>query len=121
MRCGLDFAVRHRLLAIGDLGGTTVAMIDHDDPLDVVQLLSRKYLSEIYTTEATGRRAQSPYCAIPATGRPTPSTEACLRNGAIKRLRPTKPAPPRSVAAPRSAPGSRRGAFRSDRICAVRR
>src|SRR5262249_44304973 len=32
-----------------------------------------------------GRRAQSLYCAIPATGRPTPSIEAGLRNGAIKR------------------------------------
>src|SRR4051794_31949151 len=36
-----------------------------------------------------GRRAQSLYCAIPATRRPTPSAEACLRDGAIKRLRPT--------------------------------
>jgi len=36
-----------------------------------------------------GRRAQSLYCAIPATGRADPIDEACLRNGAIKRLRPT--------------------------------
>src|SRR5262249_40254689 len=39
--------------------------------------------------QAQGRRAQSLYCAIPAIGWPTPSTEACLRDGAIKRLRPT--------------------------------
>src|SRR5215831_5954930 len=35
------------------------------------------------------RRAQSLYCAIPAAGRADLLTEACLRNGAIKRLRPT--------------------------------
>src|SRR5262249_21989077 len=41
------------------------------------------------STLCKGRRAQSLYCALPATGRPTRSTEACLRSGAIKRLRPT--------------------------------
>src|SRR5262249_38708454 len=34
-----------------------------------------------------GRRAQSLYCAIPATGRPAHRRK--LRDGAIKRLRPT--------------------------------
>jgi hypothetical protein len=42
---------------------------------------------EVEQTKA--RRAQSLYCALPATSRPAPSTDACLRNGAIKRLRPT--------------------------------
>jgi hypothetical protein len=34
------------------------------------------------------RRAQSLYCAIPATGRPTPSTEACLRKRRNKAIAP---------------------------------
>src|SRR5262249_28403991 len=35
-----------------------------------------------------GCRALSLYCAIPAMGRPTPSTEACLRNGRNKAIAP---------------------------------
>src|SRR5258705_11923474 len=37
------------------------------------------------------RRAQSLYCAIPATGRPTPSTEACLRKRRNKAIAPYGP------------------------------
>jgi len=37
------------------------------------------------------RRAQSLYCAIPATSPPTPSTEACLRKRRNKAIAPYGP------------------------------
>jgi hypothetical protein len=46
-----------------------------------------------FRSSLRARRAQSLYCAIPATGRPTSSTEACLRKRRNKAIAPYGPHP----------------------------
>src|SRR5262245_22886994 len=62
VRLGLDLRVGNAGLAIGDLGGAAIAMVDRDHPLDAVQLDCRSEIVPERLVPILERRRHHPDC-----------------------------------------------------------